>query len=157
MIRQPPRSTLTDTLFPYPTLFRSTLFGPPDHAATRDAAFDQSLLPLRERLDPDRRLREHVQRLRAGIHRERGALLALCELLRRGRMPVLAVAAELGPVARLAVPVAELDAQRSFGFRRDRESVPGPRIDRHDLRRDRYHVMVEIGRASCRERVCQYV
>src|SRR3546814_16360609 len=84
-------------------LFRS-LFGPPDHAATRDAAFDQSLLPLRERLDPDRRLREHVQRLRAGIHRERGALLALCELLRRGRMPVLAVAAELGPVARLAVP-----------------------------------------------------
>src|SRR3546814_14929496 len=94
-------------------------------------------------------------------------------------MPVLAVAAELGPVARLAVPVAELDAQRSLGFRRDRESVPGTRIDRHDLRRDRYHVMVapeplhvveacafqtiaegtavEIGRASCRERVCQYV
>src|SRR3546814_9644609 len=57
-------------------------------------------------------------------------------------MPVLAVAAELGPVARLAVPVAELDAQRSLGFRRDRESVPGTRIDRHDLRRDRYHVMV---------------
>src|SRR3546814_8915618 len=57
-------------------------------------------------------------------------------------MPVLAVAAELGPVARLAVPVAELDAQRSLGFRRDRESVPGTRIDRHDLRRYRYHVMV---------------
>src|SRR3546814_1126019 len=56
-------------------------------------------------------------------------------------MPVLAVAAELGPVARLAVPVAELDAQRSFGFRRDRESVPGTRIDWHDLRCDRYHVM----------------
>src|SRR3546814_4100346 len=56
-------------------------------------------------------------------------------------MPVLAVAAELGPVARLAVPVVELDAQRSFGFRRDRESVPGTRIDWHDLRRDRYHVM----------------
>src|SRR3546814_5930847 len=117
MIRRPPRSTRTDTLFPSTTLFRSlpaehqqhlvrvgiaqhqqvqraTLFGPPDHAATRDAAFDQSLLPLRERLDPDRRLREHVQRLRAGIHRERGALLALCELLRRGRMPVLAVRSE---------------------------------------------------------------
>src|SRR3546814_4936309 len=75
MIRRPPRSTRPDTLFPYTTLFRS---------------------------DPDRRLREHVQRLRAGIHRERGALPALCELLRRGRMPVLAVAAELGPVARLA-------------------------------------------------------
>src|SRR3546814_12877119 len=56
-------------------------------------------------------------------------------------MPGLAVAAELGPVARLAVPVAELAAQRSFGFRRDRESVPGTRIDWHDLRCDRYHVM----------------
>src|SRR3546814_7767615 len=118
---------------------RATLFGPPDHAATRDAAFDQSLLPLRERLDPDRRLSEHVQRMRAGIHRERGALLALCELLRRGRMPVLAVAAELGPVARLAVPVAELDAQRSFGFRRDREYGPGTRIDWHGLERSEEH------------------
>src|SRR3546814_8313540 len=30
MEHRPPRSTLTDTLFPYPTLFRS-LFGPLDH------------------------------------------------------------------------------------------------------------------------------
>src|SRR3546814_3164476 len=100
---------------------RATLFGSPDHAAARDPALDQHIRPVRERLDPDRRLREHVQRLRAGIHRERGALPAFCELLRRGRMPVLAVAAELGPVARLAVPVAELDAQRSLGFRRRSE------------------------------------
>src|SRR3546814_6609737 len=28
MIRRPPRSTRTDTLFPYTTLFRSVLFGP---------------------------------------------------------------------------------------------------------------------------------
>src|SRR3546814_12634369 len=28
MIRRPPRSTRTDTLFPYPTLFRSLLDGP---------------------------------------------------------------------------------------------------------------------------------
>src|SRR3546814_16280475 len=28
MIRRPPRSTLTDTLFPYTTLFRSVAFGP---------------------------------------------------------------------------------------------------------------------------------
>src|SRR3546814_18603737 len=34
MIRRPPRSTRTDTLFPYPTLFRST-----DTAARIDAAF----------------------------------------------------------------------------------------------------------------------
>src|SRR3546814_19350467 len=128
MIRRPPRSTRTATLLPYTTLFRSP-------------ALDQRIRPVRERLDPDRRLREHVQRLRAGIHRERGALPAFCELLRRGRMPVLAVAAELGPVARLAVPVAELDAQRSLGFRRARESVPGTRIDQND-------------RAACRERGC---
>src|SRR3546814_4722039 len=28
MIRRPPRSTRTDTLFPYTTLFRSAIFGP---------------------------------------------------------------------------------------------------------------------------------
>src|SRR3546814_6374682 len=34
MIRRPPRSTRTDTLFPYTTLFRS------EHAALRDSACD---------------------------------------------------------------------------------------------------------------------
>src|SRR3546814_3902362 len=29
MIRRPPRSTRTDTLFPYTTLFRSAWYGPP--------------------------------------------------------------------------------------------------------------------------------
>src|SRR3546814_13839770 len=35
MIRRPPRSTRTDTLFPYTTLFRSAVVGrpPPDHRA----------------------------------------------------------------------------------------------------------------------------
>src|SRR3546814_11202837 len=32
MIRRPPRSTRTDTLFPYTTLFRSLLRNPPVHA-----------------------------------------------------------------------------------------------------------------------------
>src|SRR3546814_3655199 len=31
MIRRPPRSTRTDTLFPYTTLFRSPLHRPPTH------------------------------------------------------------------------------------------------------------------------------
>src|SRR3546814_6061284 len=35
MIRPPPRSTRTDTLFPYPTLFRSVV-GPVLHEQTRD-------------------------------------------------------------------------------------------------------------------------
>src|SRR3546814_5066177 len=33
MIRRPPRSTRTDTLFPYTTLFRSTVVTPPITAA----------------------------------------------------------------------------------------------------------------------------
>src|SRR3546814_17226646 len=63
MIRRPPRSTRTDTLFPYTTLFRSTCqFPPPDlvrtmmdpvkiaHWQAADAAFDQWLgLPQTER------------------------------------------------------------------------------------------------------------
>src|SRR3546814_20949102 len=40
MIRRPPRSTLTDTLFPYTTLFRS--------GVVRDVAFVEHLGPRRE-------------------------------------------------------------------------------------------------------------
>src|SRR3546814_9206038 len=37
MIRRPPRSTRTDTLFPYTTLFRShAAAGPDDHQGSRD-------------------------------------------------------------------------------------------------------------------------
>src|SRR3546814_9448629 len=38
MIRRPPRSTRTDTLFPYPTLFRSALFGARQADRTRAGA-----------------------------------------------------------------------------------------------------------------------
>src|SRR3546814_5385454 len=44
MIRRPPRSTRTDTLFPYTTLFRS-----PDDAPRPAAFFDGFELPLPER------------------------------------------------------------------------------------------------------------
>src|SRR3546814_13965186 len=41
MIRRPPRSTRTDTLFPYTTLFRSDRTGGVDlHAVERDAGVD---------------------------------------------------------------------------------------------------------------------
>src|SRR3546814_10810375 len=46
MIRRPPRSTRTDTLFPYTTLFRSLLAAPEDGAPA-----EQRLLPAR-RLPP---------------------------------------------------------------------------------------------------------
>src|SRR3546814_13956128 len=40
MIRRPPRSTRTDTLFPYTTLFRSLLGREIDHPALREALAD---------------------------------------------------------------------------------------------------------------------
>src|SRR3546814_5540285 len=44
MIRRPPRSTRTDTLFPYTTLFRSSLSCTVDDVVDRDCVF--ALLPL---------------------------------------------------------------------------------------------------------------
>src|SRR3546814_6888956 len=41
MIRRPPRSTRTDTLFPYTTLFRSFVGGTPDVVAGMYIGFDQ--------------------------------------------------------------------------------------------------------------------
>src|SRR3546814_8895643 len=51
MIRRPPRSTLTDKLFPYTTLFRSYLL----HARRRNARADRCLLAARLRGASDRR------------------------------------------------------------------------------------------------------
>src|SRR3546814_11421836 len=50
MIRRPPRSTLTDTLFPYTTLFRSGSAGPAGSALRR------------HRLGPGRQEKEGVTR-----------------------------------------------------------------------------------------------
>src|SRR3546814_4595699 len=57
MIRRPPRSTRTDTLFPYTTLFRSVVLRSPDNARIQlsDAAIfpdvDDTALPPALRLD----------------------------------------------------------------------------------------------------------
>src|SRR3546814_16411417 len=52
MIRRTPRSTRTDTLFPYTTLFRSELTGPPPPAA--DEREEIVITVLREMVDdPD--------------------------------------------------------------------------------------------------------
>src|SRR3546814_5210671 len=58
MIRRPPRSTRTDTLFPYTTLFRSPrlpddqLIFTLNHAESRILAFEPNLAALVERLAP---------------------------------------------------------------------------------------------------------
>src|SRR3546814_1226439 len=74
MIRRPPRSTRTDTLFPYTTLFRSLA---PEHpgqklpVATRPAmlAFDRHVVARRELLDDldvgGQRSEEHTSELQS--------------------------------------------------------------------------------------------
>src|SRR3546814_14567174 len=120
MIRRPPRSTRTDTLFPYTTLFRSR--------------------PLRAvllcRLQP--RFEDEVERGFPGAAEPREAGLA--EDLRQPGLAGLRAehqAAAVGDRVRAA--------DRGGG------GVVHPR-DGRDVVLD-----PEIGRASCRERVCQYV
>src|SRR3546814_20850592 len=112
MIRRPPRSTRTDTLFPYTTLFRSARF-----RLSLDEKLAKLLL-LRKRgihHDPIDRACRRLFRLRFG----RGAFSRL-QLSAHGIARCLELSA-------FRIPT-------SLGFLAD-----------------------EIGRASCRERVCQYV
>src|SRR3546814_16934580 len=97
MIRRPPRSTRTDTLFPYTTLFRST-----DKGIAIGAA---QLLDAIGRRDGDANVARRVI-----------------------IVPLLTNLYFLASARRVADVLAELGA-------------PG----------------VQIGRASCRERVCRYV
>src|SRR3546814_18347411 len=50
MIRRPPISTLTDTLFPYTTLFRSKALGGALHIAPRNVAVDYRAVKPAERI-----------------------------------------------------------------------------------------------------------
>src|SRR3546814_19815917 len=109
MIRLPPRSTRTDTLFPYTTLFRS-----------RAAAHDR--LP------------------------ETGALDHLA--LERRRRP-------FGGIILLHV-IHEIDAERARSADIDRPEDAGMAVGRNDLDIGEARILGKIGRASCRERVCQY-
>src|SRR3546814_11526470 len=110
MIRRPPRSTSTDTPYPYPTLFRSAAYSwarAAIHAATEYAAAYNTLGVIY--------LRHGDAQLAEGMFR--------FELARTPQDPTL-----------LSNLVVALDRQGRSG----------------DAAR-------EIGRASCRERVCQYV
>src|SRR3546814_7388375 len=66
MIRRPPRSTRTDTLFPYTTLFRSILL----RTYPYDAAFRDGRVGTDTRLDLERRdiLSSPTQRILHPIH-----------------------------------------------------------------------------------------
>src|SRR3546814_18458456 len=61
MIRRPPRATRTDTLVPYPTLFRSTSTELPEPAVADDAALRQRYEQEKARfVDPEQRLASHI-------------------------------------------------------------------------------------------------
>src|SRR3546814_11418667 len=109
MILRPPRSTRTDTLFPYTTLFRSE----------------------RHVLDAD--VGDQAMRAALGIH-----------------VVEHRAAAVHGPVAHVEVAVAD----RGHAFD-DAESPVHAGLA--DLVAEDVQLVAEIGRASCRERVCQYV
>src|SRR3546814_3135849 len=97
MIRRPPRSTRPDTLFPYPTLSRSRLFG--------DDRPDVAVLGHRHAADIGKHM-AHAQNL-AAMALEEGGELARVEVIgivrqrfvfgrrdRLGRKPVLAQRSE---------------------------------------------------------------
>src|SRR3546814_16870874 len=115
MIRLPPRSTRTDTLFPYTTLFRSAR-----RRGQRPQAPDPGALrPPGEAADPRApRLPERLQR--------------------RRRRPLRAAGAGLRPGLAARLLKTAHAASRSLS--------PPPAV-----------TPAQIGRASCRERVCKYV
>src|SRR3546814_18306517 len=114
MLRRPPRSTRTDTLFPYTTLFRSR---PIRVDLSRPIAWDGS--------DP----RQMAGRGRGDMH---GKRLALAMMM-----------ACAGSVAITAPSYAQ--------------AVPAETLKIDKKRNDAALAAMKIGRASCRERVCQYV
>src|SRR3546814_18274887 len=65
MIRRPPRSTRTDTLFPYTTLFRSLSAVRPERyiQRDRDGRVLKQLPPIWEGLVPHRQVVEHREYL----------------------------------------------------------------------------------------------
>src|SRR3546814_11353951 len=123
MIRRPPRSTRTDTLFPYTTLFRSRGCWPSCSAA---------------RAAPTWRGRKcRISKGRTwlfSLHRAHQRVDAAVEEGER-RLILDGVFAELG----------------LFDRKLDRVSVKR-RLDRYAIER-----VAEIGRASCRARVCKVV
>src|SRR3546814_19229370 len=126
MIREPPRLTLTDTLFPYTTLFRSHLEGYEDIFGDRD--------PLGEGYG-GRLGRDAAQKRLAQPRDEGGADAA-------GK-----IGAERHRIAP-PHPDKHREARHRADLRHRRAQVLGPRKTPVDQR-------PQTGRAACRERWCQ--
>src|SRR3546814_14897377 len=135
MIRRPPRSTLTDTLFPYTTLFRSDRreAGPVSRTEAQGRAGQSAAL--------------------AGLGRQKGK-----RLMRNFLLGGVCAFALMGSVALFAAPSKVGTLQDNEAYRQ--LNLFGEIFER--VRNDYYKEtkddeLMEIGRESCRERVCQYV
>src|SRR3546814_17484463 len=127
MIRRPPRSTRTDTLFPYTTLFRSwsALIYSPGRSRPEDGNECHSLASRND----------GRKRWRCTVDMERVPLCSLRSASARSPLPAMSLAFGAGGRSR-----------------RGSTSSSASAMLREQDERDGGH----IGRASCRERVCQY-
>src|SRR3546814_19205092 len=128
MIRRPPRSKRTDTLFPYTTLFRSDDV---DRAARRAASAERR---IRSAHDLHRIDREHL----AGLRREIAHAIDIDRAL-------AVEAADEGPVADRVAAFGRAEGDTGHGAQRLLERCRTGPLD-HPL-----------GQASCRAIVCQVV
>src|SRR3546814_14835706 len=129
MIRRPPRSTRTDTLLPYTTLFRSKTDAPTIVNLTNHAIFNL-----------------------AGEGAARGILDHKLTVAARRYTPVNDALIPTGELKPVAGSVFDFTGGRIIGDGirdgRDPQIVAGRGYDPN---------FVPIGRASCRGRVCPYV
>src|SRR3546814_3147173 len=155
MIRRPPRSTRTDTLFPYTTLFRSDLrFG---RRALREDTLSAAAVAGDRRRAADRghrRLHHHLrlgrlQRLRAAeVHRHLAAPAETTSML------------TIDDDAPGEAGAREVLLDRAFGqgrFVKTSERLREGRLPVLALSAREDATLIELGRASGRERVGQTV
>src|SRR3546814_14189810 len=129
MIRRPPRSTRTDTLFPYTTLFRSKAQAHlVCNALDAGAASDEAVLILAFGAEPRRR--HDMAAMMAGEAVDEAVLDHPCGAVRA------------------------LDAVAAGAAERQRREAAAIEEEKALLA---LFEPVELGRQSCRDRVCQYV
>src|SRR3546814_9014458 len=141
MIRRPPRSTRTDTLFPYTTLFRSQQLWP-------GADFSGG---CRMRLNLARTLMAEADVLlldEPTNHLDLDAILWLGDTLKRYPGTLLLVSHDRHFLDACVDHILHLEQQRLTHYSGNYSSFERQRTEQ---------LAQQIGRASCRERGCQYV